>query len=682
MKKLLTEEFLMKYKGRPDPLSNIGAFTFYRTYARNILEEGRKERFWETLARAVEYNCSLSETTTREEAEELYDNMYNLRQTISSRTVYTGGTLASLLYPMSNFNCAYRDIDSIKALTEVFYVSMVGTGVGCGIGEKYIKNLPKFRTDVELVHKEYSPVLPNHRKDRTKTDTKNGVMLIIVGDSKEGWKDALGYFLEAISEDSGVNKVIMDYSNVRPHGEPLKTFGGYASGHESFKRMIEKIFLVVEARKEEGKLIRLHSIDVMDICNIIGENVVSGGVRRTSEIMFIDYDDEEALNAKSSLWRQDEETGKWVRNEKISHREMSNNSALYYQKPTREQLHKNFQMMRFSGEPAMVNAEEAKRRNPNFKGLNPCAEILLDSEENCNLTTINVNAFVIQDAFTGEYHLDEEGLLRAQYLSTRAGYRMTNVELELPNWNEKLKRDRLLGTSLTGWKDAVTACGFTRKQEIELKKKLRKTAHKAMKEIAKELGGNESLLVTTVKPEGTYSLVMGGVSAGVHYSHSQYYIRRIRISGTDPVFKAVKKLGWSIKFDKDDTWIVEIPMKSNAKVFKKDVSAIEQLEDYKDWMEHYVDHNASNTVHVRDHEWDEVEEWVWNNWDTFVGISYISLDDSFYENMPYEECTEEEYYDLLSRTPDFDPELVNEFLSDVEEDIEDVECVSGACPIR
>ena len=449
MKTLLTEEFLEKYKGLPDPLNNIGAFTFYRTYARNILEEGRKERFWETIARAVEYSCQLADNTTREEAEELYDNMYNLKQTISSRTVYTGGTLASMLYPMSNFNCAYRDIDALKAFTDVFYVSMVGTGVGCGIGERYISQLPLFRTDVELVHRMYFPELPELRKDNTVIKTKNGVLMIVVGDSKEGWKDALGYFLEAITEGSDIKRIVMDYSNVRPHGEVLKTFGGYASGHESFKKMIAKIFAVVEARKEEGNFIKLRSIDVMDICNIIGENVVSGGVRRTSEIMFIDYDDEESLNAKSSLWRQDEETGNWVRNEAISHREMSNNSALYYQKPTREQLHANFQKMRYSGEPAMVNAEEAKRRNKYFRGLNPCAEILLDSGENCNLTTINVLAFVYCDEVSGTYKHEVEGLLRPQSLSARAAYRMTKVDREIPDWNEKLKGHRLWGTSVT-----------------------------------------------------------------------------------------------------------------------------------------------------------------------------------------------------------------------------------------
>lgn len=678
---LLTKEFLEKYKGLPDPLNNIGAFTFYRTYARNILSEGRKERLWETLARAIEYNCQLADTTTREEAEELYNNAYNLRQTISSRTIYTGGTEASKLYPMSNFNCAYINIDNINAFSDIFYVSMVGTGVGCGVGKKYIKDLPAFKTNVKLVHRMYFPIIPDFRKDNTVTTLKDGVLNIIVGDSKEGWREALHSFLDALVEGSEVDKVILDYSHVRPHGEPLKTFGGYASGHESFKRMIEKIFVVISGRHEDGEIARLRSIDVMDICNIIGENVVSGGVRRTSEIMFIDFDDEEAMNAKSSLWKLDD-AGNWVRNEAISHREMSNNSAMYYQKPTREQLHANFQKMRFSGEPAIVNAEEALRRNPNFKGLNPCAEILLDSEENCNLTTINVLAFVYRDAFTGEYHIDVEGLLRAQYLSTRAGYRMTNVTLELPNWDEKLKRDRLLGTSLTGWQDAVTACRMTRAEKNKLRTKLKKTAHKAMKEIAKELGGNESLLVTTVKPEGTYSLVMGGVSAGVHYSHAPFYIRRIRIGISDPVLKAVEKLGWSIKQINDTTMVVEIPMKSPATVFKKDISAIEQLEEYKDWMQYYVDHNASNTVHVREHEWDDVEQWVWDNWDCFVGISYISFDNTFYENLPYEACSEEEYNALLARTADFDPEMVNEFLKEEEDDIEDIECTTGACPIR
>ena len=275
------------------------------------------------------------------------------------------------------------------------------------------------------------------------------------------------------------------------------------------------------------------------------------------------------------------------------------------------------------------------QRRPNFNGVNPCAEILLDSNGLCNLTTINTAAF----AKDGK--LDKEGLLEAQRLSARAGYRMTFTELELPDWNKVHQRDKLIGCSLTGWQDMVNACNLTREDQAALLKELREAARNAAFEYADELGRERPILVTTVKPEGSQSL-LPTVSSGVHYSHAPYYIRRIRISASDPLVKVCEELGYPVfpEVGQDPetcvTKVVEFPVKAPEGKVKPQVSALEQLENYKMFMENYVDHNCSITVHVRDHEWDDVEQWVWDNWDETVALSFLPYNDSFYEMLPFE----------------------------------------------
>ena len=448
-------------------------------------------------------------------------------------------------------------------------------------------------------------------------------------------------------------------------------------------RMIDKIHKIIgQAGARDGKTrTQLQPIDLLDIANIIGENVVSGGVRRTSEIGLIDQDDPTCIQAKSNLYKQVGD--RWEIDKSIAHRQMSNNSIFYTRKPTREQLHWHLQQMRYSGEPGWVNQEAGAKRRPNFNGVNPCGEILLDNHGLCNLTTVNVMAFVQLDGT-----LDRAGLLEAQRLSARAGYRMTCRELEIHEWNAVQQRDKLLGCSLTGWQDMVNATGMEREEEAELLAELRKTAHEAARKYADALGMAEPLLVTTVKPEGTLSL-LPTVSSGVHYSHAPYYVRRVRISAEDPLCKVCEELGYPVfpevgqTAEDCRTKVVEFPVKAPAGRVKADVSAIEQLENYKMFMTHYVDHNCSITIHVRQNEWDAVEEWVWKNWDDIVALSFLSLDDNFYELMPYEEISREEYEQRRAAMKPFNPSLISKYeKEETELDIGATECVGGVCPVR
>ena len=680
---LLTREFLSPYKHRPNPMDQLGSFVYTRTYSRYLPKVGRREFWWETVRRAVEYNCSLA-PTTREEAEKLYDNIYNMKQFLSGRTLWVGNTPVADAYPMANYNCAFEVIDDFHAYHDLFYLLMVGSGVGVRVLEEDAKKLPKIRTDVKILHKAYDGKPKDERLEFTDLAFSDDSVTISVGDSKEGWAQALEHYFEILTnnEYAKIKEIVVIYDSIRPRGERLKNFGGTASGYESMMTMLDKIHKVIRAAgaRDGVKRTRLKPIDLLDIANIIGENVVSGGVRRTSEIGLIDAEDKACIEAKNQLYRQ--VNGRWEIDKSIAHRQMSNNSIYYRKKPTREMLHWHIQQMRYSGEPGWINEEAGRKRRPNFNGCNPCGEILLDSHGLCNLTTLNVMGFV------KDGQLDEKALLEAQKLSARAGYRMTCRELEIHRWNTVQERDRLLGCSLTGWQDMVNATSMSREDQAELLEKLRRAAHEAAEKIAARLGEKKPLLVTTVKPEGTLSL-LPSVSSGVHYSHAPYYIRRVRISASDPLCKVCEDLEYPVfpEVGQDPenpvTKVVEFPVKAPAGKVKADVTAIEQLENYLMFMRHYVDHNCSITVHVRDNEWEEVEQWVWDHWDDIVALSFLSYDDSFYELLPYEEISKEEYEKRKAAMRPFNPSILTKYeFEETDLDIGDSECVNGVCPVR
>lgn len=683
--RLLTDEFISKYKHMDSPMHQLGDFVYYRTYSRWLPEEKRREYWWETVRRAVEYNCAITKTN-RSEAEELFDNIFHLRQFLSGRTFWVGGTSVAKHYPMANYNCSFQIVNNFSAFKDIFYLLMIGSGVGVRILKEDVAQLPKVRTDFEVVHKDYSPLPRNEREDNTSLEFfYNNTVKITIGDSKEGWVQSLDFFMQLIhsNEYRNIKTVIIDYDHVRPKGEKLRTFGGTASGHTSLKNMFYKIDRVIKKAGilSESKIVKLRAIDCLDIANVIGENVVVGGVRRTAEIVLVDADDQECIEAKSKLYTM--EDGKWIVNEEILHRQMSNNSIYYKEKPSREKLKWQLERMRYSGEPGWVNEVAGSKRRPNFNGVNPCGEILLDNKGLCNLTTINVFAFV----YDGN-KLDVQGLLKAQRLSARASYRMTCVELELPMWNNVQQRDKLLGCSLTGWMDMVNATAMSKDEQANLLRQLRDAAKKEAEMYSAELGGRVPVLVTTVKPEGTLSQ-LPVVSSGVHYSHSPYYIRRVRINSHDPLVKVCEELGYPVLPEVGQEWetcttkVVEFPVKAPEGKTKYDVSAIEQLETYKLFMENYVDHNCSITVSVRPDEWEKVEEWVYENWDDTVALSFLPLEDSFYQLMPYESITEEEYNKRSAEMKPFRPSLITKYeKEEIELDFGSDGCDTGACPVR
>ncbi|MDR3597372.1 ribonucleoside-triphosphate reductase, adenosylcobalamin-dependent [Clostridium sp.] len=697
MSEILSEAFLNKYREIDDtPLSNIGEFVYLRTYSRYLTNKKRRENWFETVLRTTKYNIDLGIEFKKKhglniniqdeikEAELLFDNLFNLRTFTSGRTLYMGGTVIVKEYPLSNYNCSFTMIEKFHDFVDVFYLLMVGSGVGVRIDRELISKMPKIRKIslygeyTEDVHK----YMPKEYMEDTKLiiDSKDSsIATIKVGDSKEGWCNALETYFDLVTSLKYINieKVIIDYSYVRPEGERLKRFGGRASGHKSLKRMFEKIHKVC-SNLIDGSL---KSIDVLDLATIISENVVSGGVRRSAMMIICDEDDTDIINAKSNLYKIID--GNWIENKEVSHRKMSNNSILYKEKPSLDKIKEILNSIKINGEPGFINGTEAAKRKNTFKGCNPCGEILLNSHQCCNLSTNNLVSFVNENNKINIEHLEE--VIR---LSARVAIRMTLVDVELPDWNEIMQADRIVGISLTGMMDMVNKTNMSYEDLGKLLKHLREIVRTEGERYCTELGISAPELMTTIKPEGSLS-TLPCVSSGIHYSHSNYYIRRVRISASDPLYKMIEKLECYPIYNENGqtdenctTKVIEFPIKAPEGKTKYDVGAIEQLELYKLSMINWTDHNTSITVHVKDDEWDDVAKWLYGNFEYVVGITFLPLMDETYPLLPYESTTKEDYEERVKNIKPIDYELLSELDDDEEHEIIDKECANGVCPVR
>ena len=310
-------------------------------------------------------------------------------------------------------------------------------------------------------------------------------------------------------------------------------------------------------------------------------------------------------------------------------------------------------------------------------------EIILRDRGVCNLTEVNMAKYVNDN---GEVNFD--GLYEAQKLSALIGYRMATIELEIHEWNLVNQEDRLVGCSLTGMTDFMHKAHMTYSDMKPILNELRDIAKNTVNNLADSLGMNRPKLVTTIKPSGTISQ-LPTVSSGLHFNHSQYFIRRVRVSAQDPLAIALDEMGYSWSpevgqtVDNHDTKVFEFPIKAPKGKYKGDVGAIEQLEWYKLLMNEYVDHNASITVHVKDEEWDDVTTWLYDNWDDVLGISFLPYDGGVYKLAPYESITESEYHEMLKEIPEFDNEVLSKHERFGEEfDVLDSDCDSGLCPVR
>lgn len=691
----LSSEFLANYAGiRPKFAGPLFEWVYYTKYCRWIEELKRRETWAETVARVVEYNVGLySGHKTKEElipeAELMFDNIFHLKTYPAGRSLWIAGTKTVEAFAEANLNCCMEVIDSIEAFCDLFHLLMVGAGVGFRVLKEDVAKLPNFNTNIEIEHI-YNPVLgkkventymrPWHDIEesevigRTQTYSHH---FMVIGDSKGGWVEALRLFLNKASKTTKPFKLKIHYSYIRPAGERIKIFGGRAAGHEGLMEMFEKLNQLI--KQCDGKLT---PVAAMDFANIIAQNVVVGGGRRSAQIALGSEDDDEFINAKVDLPSN------------LNHRRMSNNSIVVKSKPTKNKIDNILKRVRESWEPGFLNFEAASKRRPWFAATNPCNEILGADRGNCNLSGSFITSH-IEDS-----KLNWESLEASHRLATRIGMRQTNITLSLPKWDFVHKRDRLVGVSITGLMRAFDVLGWTYDSEeaITLYQSLRMWANDEADKYAYEMRIPRPLLVTTCKPEGTITLLSDAMSCGLHRSYAPYYIRRIKLSKIDPVCKVFKYLGIDSEQDtkKPDRVVFSFPIDSGAPIAANDESAKDQLNRYLLLMKNYVDHNASNTITVGPNEWEGLGDMIYENWDDIVGVAIANKDlseNANYDQLPYEAITKEKYEQMKSTFPDLSNclELINKAEQGIEFEYEEddgniattaTECSGGVCGVR
>jgi len=483
----------------------------------------------------------------------------------------------------------------------------------------------------------------------------------MVGDSKLGWADAYDVLLRNLYEGWIVP---LDLSQIRPKGAPLKTFGGRASGPEPLLQLIK--FTVKTFKNAAGR--KLNSLEVYDLVCMIANCVVSGGVRRSSTINLSNLTDIRMREAK---------TGQFY----IEHpqRMLSNNSVVYTEKPdmgifTEEWLH----LMRSgSGERGIINREsliasaENTGRTPRDFGTNPCGEIILRSKQFCNLTEVIVRP-------NDHYYALKRKVGYAVLLGSLQSS-LTSFQYLSPEWKANCEEERLLGVSLTGLMDNLTIWPNLTD--------LRKDAWRYAKEISEEMDTPCPKAITCVKPSGTVSQLVGCAS-GIHPRHSPWYVRRVRVSSSDPVAHLLIAQGAPYhpetgqELGNANTLVFEFPQKAPIASVYRGIPALEQLDRWlmvkKDWC----DHNPSCTIYVREHEWLEVGAWVYKNWDWIGGLSFLPYDGGVYELAPYEEITEEEFIIRNNNMPIIDWSLLSEYeRNDNTEGAKTYACTGDKCEI-
>ncbi len=650
VKKLATDS--KKYFASP-----LGEFVYYRSYSRWIENESRRETWIETIDRYMTFmKENLGKKLTDAEYEEVRQGILKQEAMPSMRLLQFSGKAARATNVCA-YNCSYIAPESFQDLAEIMYISMCGTGAGWSVESQNVQKFPQILPQT-------GEKLPTH----------------VIPDSKEGWADALtlGMKTWAAGKD-----IAFDFSQLRAAGTRLKTMGGKSSGPDPLRRLLS--FTRETMMNRQGK--RLRNIDVHDIICMIGDCVVSGGVRRSAMISLSDLDDMDIRDSKQGAF--------YVTH---PHRSLANNSAVYTSKPTNEEFLKEWMALieSHAGERGIFNRGSLaqtlpKRRIDHLKGYkgyfdasgkhiigsigtNPCGEIILQSKQFCNLSEV-----VARSTDT------EKSLLRKIRIATILGtYQssLTHFPYLSKEWKEHCDAERLLGVSITGQWDCPAV------QNAETLLKLKKESIKVNQTYAKRFGISASTAITCVKPSGTLSQMVDCAS-GMHARNSAFYIRRVRISATDALFKMLKDQGVPYfpevgqNAESANTYVLEFPVKAPVNsVFKDSVSAIKQLEYWKLVKVNYTEHNPSVTVSVGDSEWIEVANWVYANWEIVGGLSFLPRDNHVYQLAPYEAIDEKRYEELAKRMAHIDfSKIITYEKVDETELKKELACASGVCEV-
>ncbi|NVO03958.1 MAG: ribonucleoside-triphosphate reductase [Bacteroidetes bacterium] len=638
--KNLTDESKKYFR---NPLSE---FVYYRSYAKWIEEDGRRETWIETIDRYMNFmKGKIGDMLKESEYAEVREAILKQEAMPSMRLLQFAGAAAEKTNVCA-YNCSFVAPSTFQDFGDIIYISMCGTGVGFSVESNNIQSLPQI-----------------------KIQTNKKLPTYVVPDTKEGWADAFVHGMKTWFEG---NDVEFDFSLLRPAGARLKIMGGKSSGPQPLINLLG--FTRERILRRQGR--HLRNIDAHDIICKIGECVVSGGVRRSALISLSDLDDQDMRDSKNGQF--------WV-NE--GQRMLANNSAVYNTKPTETQFLKEWisLMESGSGERGIFNRGSLwtslpKRRvevSKNYigeMGTNPCGEIILRSRQFCNLSEVVARS---EDT--------EEDLLRKVRVATILGtYQSTLTKFGYlgKEWRKNCEEERLLGVSVTGQWDSKLS------RDPEMLTKLRLEAIRVNKIYAKRFGISESTCITAVKPSGTVSQTVD-CSSGMHPRHAPYYIRRVRISATDSLFKMMKDQGVPYfpevgqTMDSANTFVLEFPMKApEGAICKDDISAIDQLEHWKIVKVNYTEHNPSVTISVGENEWIQVAHWLYQNWDIVGGLSFLPRSNHVYQLAPYEAIDEKQYKELISKMPDFDfSKIITYEMKDETEVKRELACVSGVCDI-
>jgi len=605
-------------------------FIHLSRYARWDYDKGRRETWDETVERYFDFFTGhLKETCgyTLENGErvELEKAVKELKVMPSMRCLMTAGP-ALEKENVAGYNCSYVKIDNLRSFDEILYVLMNGTGVGFSVEEEYCNKIP--------------PVPDSLYETET---------TIVVADSKLGWARA---FKELISLLYGGHIPKWDISKVREAGAPLKTFGGRASGPEPLVDLFN--FTVSTIKNALGR--KLKPVECHDIVCKIAEIVVVGGVRRSALISLSNLNDREMRFAKHGEWYKDN-----------VQRALANNSVNYKEKPDvgtfmREWLSlydsKSGERGIYSSLASKTHVSELNNREKDKDGTyiqrrlaredfgtNPCSEIILRSREFCNLSEVVLRS---NDTLQSIKDKVRVATILGTFQST-----LTNFKYLSREWQRNCEEERLLGVSLTGIMDNAITNGSKDNIKKTLNE-LRDIAVKTNKEYAEKLGINRAAAITCVKPSGTVSQLVDSAS-GIHARHNPYYIRTVRADNKDPLCKMMKAEGFPNEPDvskPEHTTVFSFPQKSpEGAVCRTEMTAWKQLSLWHTYAKEWCEHKPSVTVSIKEDEWVNTAAWVYDNFDDISGISFLPFSDHTYRQAPYQDCSKEEYKELLDKMP-------------------------------
>ena len=612
-------------------------------YARWMPEEKRRETWPETVTRYVDFWVRRGQLNIKD-SKEIWESIYNLEVMPSMRCMMTAGQALDK-DNVAGFNCSYLHIDHPRAFDELMYVLMCGTGVGFSVERNFINKLPVV---AETFHA---------------TETT-----IVVADSKIGWASA---FRELISLLYAGKLPNVDYSKVRPAGARLKVFGGRASGPDPLEDLFN--FCCSLFHRSAGR--KLTSLECHDVCCKVADIVVVGGVRRSALISLSNLSDQRMARAKSGEWWESE-----------GQRRLANNSVAYTEKPDFEAFLSEMQTMYASkaGERGIfsrvaaqkIAARNGRRDSEQDFGTNPCSEIILRSNQFCNLSEVVVRP---DDTLA-----NLKGKVRVATIIGTLQTTLTDFRYLRSSWKKNTEEEALLGVSLTGIMDHPMLGKHSDQLEQWLEE-MRNVSVDTNKEWAAKLGVNTSAAITCVKPSGTVSQLVDSAS-GIHPRFSSHYIRRVRSDKKDPLAIFMAEKGFPVEKDvmSEQSLVFSFPTRApETSTTVKQVGAMEQLQLWKTYQNYWCEHKPSITVYYTDNEFFQVAQWIWENFDLCSGVSLLPYSDHVYKQAPYEDISAEKYQELLEEMP---KNVDWNDLENFEEDdntigSQELACVGGACEL-